>query len=145
MSKERVRSDIRRLKNRHQHQPSGHIVFLLKFVKSAVASDLSGSQARDGQRRGTAIHTRTHTHIAASGTTLPLFLQFNPLVPRELKLKIRQFNFKLTFNGLIAKKVFCLDAHYSVLWGFKGQWCLCLLFFTIRPWKINLKQVPFRH
>ena len=29
---------------------------------------------------------------------------FNPLVPRVKKVKIRQFNFKLTFTGLICKR-----------------------------------------
>ena len=41
-------------------------------------------------------------------------------------MKIRQFHFELTFNGLIckgngiSKEMDYFNAHYSALWGFMG-------------------------
>ena len=39
-------------------------------------------------------------------------LQINPLVPRVQNIKIRHFNFKLTFSVLILKKIVDFDTHY---------------------------------
>ena len=44
---------------------------------------------------------------------------FNPLVPRMKKIKIRQFNFKLTFTGLICKGKLDFDTHNCELLGLK--------------------------
>ena len=48
--------------------------------------------------------------------------KFNPSVPRaRIKIrKISQFNFELTFTGLICNGNSYLNAHYSVLWEFMG-------------------------
>ena len=52
--------------------------------------------------------------------TVPLIRALNPLVPRVKNIKIRQFNFKLTFTGLIFKGNSRFDTLYCELQGLMG-------------------------
>ena len=61
-----------------------------------------------------------------------LIILINPFELRVQKIKSANLTLNL-LNGLILKEVICLYAHYSVLWGFMGEWGPCLHFMMIRP------------
>ena len=64
---------------------------------------------------------RTHTHIERERHQTLSFMQ----TAKGAKIKISLFNFELTFNGSICKKMVYLNAHYSVLWEIMGQQFQC--------------------